>query len=238
MSGSEPSSGAPPKFRDQHGRRVLSLNGELDLHVRDVVVRALREHIEAVRSSVIIVDLSAVTFIDSAGLDPLLHAHRELTELDRVLALASISEPVDRLFHVLAGVRPYGLIQQTLRTRSRCVDVGPAADDPDDRQAPRNSSHARQLRTELRAQTLLNEATGLVMAVHDCNAAQAGLLLELVCQRRNLTIADLAEGIVAAADATEGKAPGVGVVAMVPPGVRAALSTRVSSPRAVPGSSP
>jgi len=36
---------------------------------------------------VVIVDLSAVTFIDSAGLDPLLHAHAELAEQERVLGL-------------------------------------------------------------------------------------------------------------------------------------------------------
>ncbi len=236
MNGSElPPTGVTRGFRDHHGHRVLSLTGSLDIRSRDAVERQLRDHIDAVASSVIILDLSGVTYLDAAGLDPLLRIHAELAELERVLAVQSISAPVNRLFRLLAGIRPHGLIRQTLRTSSTPVGARPDADYPDQDLPGR---HARHLQAELRAHALLNEATGLLMAVHDCNAAQARLLLELVSGRRGVPVAGLAAGIVAAADATQTNPPGVGLAAMVPAGVRAALSTRVPSARTAPGSSP
>jgi stage II sporulation protein AA (anti-sigma F factor antagonist) len=225
------------RFRAHHGHRVLSLLGELDISVRDAVDRDLRDHIEAIRSSVIIVDLSAVTFMDSSGLDPLLRVHGELAELERVLALQSISGPVNSLFRLLAGMGLEGLVRQTLRGSRTPLGARPEADDFEDRDPPRPGNGAGDLQAEMRAHANVGEATGVLMAVHDCNAEQAGLLLELVAHHRDVTVADLAAGIVAAADATRSNAPGVGLAATVPAGVRAALSTRVPSPRAAPGSS-
>jgi anti-anti-sigma factor len=178
ISAGQPPIGRPTRFGDhRNGCRVLRLTGSLDINNRDAVDRELRGHIEAVASSVTIVDLSAVTFIDAAGLDPLLRAHVELAELERVLAVQSISAPVTRLFRLLAGIRPHGLIRETLRTCSAPVGARPEAAGPDQDLPGR---HARHLQADLRAHALLNEATGLLMAVHDCNADQARLLLELV----------------------------------------------------------
>jgi anti-anti-sigma factor len=234
MNGSEPPpTGVSPGVRDHHCHRVLSLTGSLDISNRDAVDRELRDHIDAVASSVIIVDLSAVTYMDAAGLDPLLHAHSELAELERVLAVQSISAPVNRLFRLLAGIRPHGLIRQTLRTGSAPPGARPEADGSDQDLPGR---HARHVQADLRAHAVLNEATGLLMAVHDCNADQARLLLELVARRRGVPVDELAAGIVTAADAAATHPPGAGLAAMVPAGVRAVLSTRVPSPGTAPGS--
>jgi anti-anti-sigma factor len=227
----------PPGVRNHLGHRALSLTGELDISVRDVVESDLREHIEAIASSVIIVDLSAVTFMDSAGLDPLLRVHAELAGQERVLALQSISPPVNLLFRLLADLRPYGLVQQTLRSTSTSVATGPPADAPDDLAGrdPRGfGGGAGQLQAAMYGHARLNEAIGLLMAVHDCNADQARQLLELVSRHRDVAVADLAAGIVAAAEATGTHPPGVGLAAMVPAGVRAALGSPVPSPRTGP----
>jgi anti-anti-sigma factor len=233
----QPPIGPATRFRDRHGCRALSLTGELDIGVRDGIERDLREHIEAVASSVIIVDLSAVTFMDSAGLDPLLRTHAELAEQERVLALQSISAPVDRLFRHLARIRPYELVQQTLRSTLTPIDAGPEADDHDGQDPRGPGSGARDLQAEMQAHALLNEAIGLLMAVHDCDAEQARLLLELVSRHRGVAVADLAAGIVAAAEATEPHPPGVGHTATFSAGASHARQPR-PSPRTAPGSPP
>lgn len=48
---------------------MLSLSGELDISVRDPIERQLRDDVDAVSSAVIIVDLSAVSFMDMSEPD-------------------------------------------------------------------------------------------------------------------------------------------------------------------------
>jgi anti-anti-sigma factor len=223
--------GRSPRFRDHNGCRLLRLTGELDISVRDATERDLREHVGAVGSSVIIVDLSAVSFIDTAGLDPLLRAHAELAERDRVLALSAISGPVQRLLRLLAGMSPNGLVTQTVRAHLTPLYVTPEADDLGEQPPPGLGRQARDLQAAMHDHAVLNEAIGLLMALHDCNAEQARLLLELVSSRRGISIADLATGIVAATEATGTWAAPVGPAAMVRAGVRAALSTGKPSSR-------
>jgi anti-anti-sigma factor len=184
---------------------VLRLVGELDISVQDPVAREIRDHVELVASSVTIVDLSAVTFMDSAGLDPLLQAHAALAGQERVLALQEISRPVERLFRLLANLLPYGLVQQTLRSVQTPSTAGgdPGVEGPRTPGLP-----AGDFQSAIRSHTMLNEAIGSIMAVHDCDADQAEVLLELISRNRGLAVADLVAGIVAAADASQTHSPG------------------------------
>jgi hypothetical protein len=105
-------------------------------------------------------------------------------------------------------MHPYALVQQTLQRTSTPVGAWPDADDLDVLDLPGLGGRARDLQAEMRARALLNEAIGLLMAVHDCNAEQARLLLELVSRHRGFPVADLAAGIDAAAEATQPHPPG------------------------------
>jgi anti-anti-sigma factor len=227
MSG-QPIGDVAPRFRDRLGHRALSLTGELDVAVRDATDRQLRDHIDAVLCSVIIVDLSAVTFMDSAGLDPLLHIHAELVERDRVLAVQSISAAAERLFRAMGSASPYRLIEQTLRPGPPTLRAVPDVDDLGDADLERLRSHVRQVQEARRAQAVFDQATGLVMGVHDCNAEQGRLLLRVIADHRHVDVADLAAGIVAAA--SRSGAPDTTLDARIPASVRAALSTRDPSP--------
>lgn len=79
MSGVEDASLSEPKALTAHafdrdGVRVLALAGEIDLSTCRVLERALEEVVEE-QPSKLVLDLSAVTFMSSAGIRSILHAH-------------------------------------------------------------------------------------------------------------------------------------------------------------------
>ncbi|MEO8330074.1 MAG: STAS domain-containing protein, partial [Candidatus Nanopelagicales bacterium] len=80
---------------------VLQLSGELDIGHADGVRHVVFKYICDTPARVVIVDVSAVTFIDCVGLETLLSAHRWLDQRDRRLVLVNISAPVQRLLAIL-----------------------------------------------------------------------------------------------------------------------------------------
>ena len=86
--------------RHEGGLTVLELQGELDL----LNAPRLRMHLgEVVRQdggSDVVVDLCAVSFVDSTGLAALLNALRRLTRARRRLALACPEGPVLRVLRL------------------------------------------------------------------------------------------------------------------------------------------
>jgi len=72
---------------------VLPLEGEIDLHVSPRIERSLRSMI-AKRPEQVVVDLSAVTFIDSSGLAVLINARQDLNKYGGKLTLSGITENV------------------------------------------------------------------------------------------------------------------------------------------------
>lgn len=82
---------------------ALHLEGEIDLAVADQLSEALRE---AMASGVAVVDLSAVTFIDSTGLHAIVSAARSLNG-QGPLVLTRPSRSVARLLGIaLPGAMP------------------------------------------------------------------------------------------------------------------------------------
>jgi anti-sigma B factor antagonist len=76
---------------------VLTLNGEIDLHVSPDIERVLMSMISK-RPPHVVVDLSAVTFIDSSGLAVLIHALQNIQEYGGKLLLSGITEDVRSIF--------------------------------------------------------------------------------------------------------------------------------------------
>jgi anti-anti-sigma factor len=74
------------------GEHVLQLEGELDLAAAPELRRRLEE-----AGGVVVIDLSRVTFIDSAVLKELLRARMEMAERGGRLVLAGVPRPVRRL---------------------------------------------------------------------------------------------------------------------------------------------
>lgn len=84
------------------GTIVLAISGELDIHTAPALADALRG-VAASGSEPVVVDLTAVTFIDSTGLGEIVRGHNALSERQRALAVACSGGTLLRLF-TMTGV--------------------------------------------------------------------------------------------------------------------------------------
>jgi anti-sigma B factor antagonist len=89
------SPGVPTPDKDRPS--VLPLDGEIDLHVSPSVTAVLNGMI-AKKLKQLVVDLSRVTYIDSAGLAALIGAMREVEAYGGKFALARLPETVRSIF--------------------------------------------------------------------------------------------------------------------------------------------
>jgi anti-anti-sigma factor len=78
---------------------LLSLNGEIDLHVSPHVEQSLAAIIQK-RPPHVLVDLSGVTFIDSSGLAVLIRAQQDVQNYGGKLTLAGINADVRSIFEL------------------------------------------------------------------------------------------------------------------------------------------
>jgi anti-sigma B factor antagonist len=78
---------------------VLPLKGEIDLHVSPTVTAALNAMIEK-KPKRLVVDLSQVTYIDSAGLAVFIEAMQKVETFGGKFALAGLQETVRSIFEI------------------------------------------------------------------------------------------------------------------------------------------
>ena len=90
-----PSSAQPVQDRSN----VLPLKGEIDLHVSPSVTALLDEAIGK-KPKRLVVDLSAVTYIDSAGLAALIQAMQKVEGYGGKFVLAGLQETVRSIFEI------------------------------------------------------------------------------------------------------------------------------------------
>ena len=86
----------------QPGRHTLFFSGELDLATRTLFDAAVARA-ERAEEAMLVLDLSAVSFMDSTGLHSVLAAKQTCLREGGQFMLARASEPVKRLFE-LSGV--------------------------------------------------------------------------------------------------------------------------------------
>jgi anti-sigma B factor antagonist len=90
------------EVRQEPGRIVLTLHGELDL-LAAPRLQGETENATVDAADILVLDLDDVQFIDSAGLRVILAAHQRRVERGQKLALTPGSPQVQRLFSI-AGV--------------------------------------------------------------------------------------------------------------------------------------
>jgi anti-sigma B factor antagonist len=78
---------------------VLPLKGEIDLHVSPTVAASLNAMIEK-KPGRLVVDLSEVTYIDSAGLAALIEAMQKVKAYGGKFLLAGLQETVRSIFEI------------------------------------------------------------------------------------------------------------------------------------------
>jgi anti-sigma B factor antagonist len=81
------------------GQVVLTVAGEIDLATRDELRHALDERLDA-GDSHLVLDLTAVPFIDSTGLGVLIGARRDAEAKDGYLRLVIVNAHVVKVFSV------------------------------------------------------------------------------------------------------------------------------------------
>jgi anti-sigma B factor antagonist len=83
----------------QSGSNVLPLKGEIDLHVSPSVTASLNEMIIK-KPECMVVDLSDVSYIDSAGLAALIEAMQKVEGYGGKFMLAGLQETVRSIFEI------------------------------------------------------------------------------------------------------------------------------------------
>jgi anti-sigma B factor antagonist len=78
---------------------VLPLKGEIDLHVSPLVTASLNAMIEK-KPERLVVDLSGVSYIDSAGLAALIQAMQKVEAYGGKFLLAGLQETVRSIFEI------------------------------------------------------------------------------------------------------------------------------------------
>jgi len=90
--------------RTAGGIAVITAPASFDIYtapeVRDLTIQLQRDG-----ATVIVIDLGAVTFMDSTALGLIVVAHKRLTSAGGTLAVAGASEPVTRMFRVTGLTR-------------------------------------------------------------------------------------------------------------------------------------
>ena len=94
MKKDAPPSGPTPR---QDRSNVLPLQGEIDLHVSPSVTASLNAMIEK-KPERLVVDLSSVTYIDSAGLAALIGAMQRVEGYGGKFLLAGLQETMREIF--------------------------------------------------------------------------------------------------------------------------------------------
>jgi anti-sigma B factor antagonist len=93
----EPSSS--PQTKRQSRSNVLPLKGEIDLHVSPTITASLNEMIEK-KPEHLVVDLSDVSYIDSAGLAALIEAMQKVEGYGGKFMLVGLQETVRSIFEI------------------------------------------------------------------------------------------------------------------------------------------
>lgn len=90
----------PPTPKPHRDRpNVLPLKGEIDLHVSPIVTASLTAMIEK-KPERLVIDLSEVTYIDSAGLAALIQAMQKVEGYGGKFLLAGLQETVRSIFEI------------------------------------------------------------------------------------------------------------------------------------------
>jgi stage II sporulation protein AA (anti-sigma F factor antagonist) len=84
-------------FKSKHRELTIFLKGELDHHGAKKGIRSIDELMELELPRVTILDLSAVSFMDSSGIAVLLRAYRRMNETGGSLLVRNVPSQAQRV---------------------------------------------------------------------------------------------------------------------------------------------
>ncbi len=93
-------------FEEKKGKAtIFSLKGRLDSASSTEVEKKILEVIEA-GSQAVVLDLSSLDYISSAGIRVLVHCHKEIEKNQGHICLAAVPKPIENVLYI-TGFLPY-----------------------------------------------------------------------------------------------------------------------------------
>ena len=99
-------------YQEPHQVRV-EVSGELDLSSALTFEEALRKVEDQTKAPLIVLDLSALKFMDSTGLRLILSAHARAVNRGRKLAIVQGGEAIKRIFKITGVFSRLNFVEQT-----------------------------------------------------------------------------------------------------------------------------
>ena len=164
------------------------VTGEIDAATVPGLRRALKEATPD-QSGRVVVDLSGVTFMDCSGLGPLLEAE---TRLGSRLSLRGVPPRVTALLR-LAGLQArFGIADDATAGMSGPPEKAVSG-------IVKLEENVANQRARLSGRARIDQAKGLLMATHGCDADQAWELLFRASRTKGVQVHDLADALAEAA---------------------------------------
>lgn len=161
------------------------VTGEIDIATAPSLRRALERALPDA-SGRVVVDLSGVTFMDCSGLGPLLEAEARLG--DR-LSLRGVPPNVTTLLRLAGLLARFGIADDAVSK--------PAGSPPSGLLELEEKVASQRARVSGRAR--IDQAKGLIMATHGCDAEQAWQMLFHASRTKRVLVHDLADALTEAA---------------------------------------
>ena len=99
-------------WKDTDGGLLVSVRGEIDHHTAAAIRTGMDALLFARRPARLVLDLSAVTFMDSSGVGMIIGRYKTMHARGGSVAACGLQPPIDRLFH-LAGLHRIIAITET-----------------------------------------------------------------------------------------------------------------------------
>ena len=103
------------KETTEEGIAVFILKGEIELHYAPVL-RSLLQNKVAARCPVLILDLTAIKFIDSSGLAAIIEYFRDAADYQGLLCLAGLNETLRTIFEIVRLDQVIPIFESTAQT--------------------------------------------------------------------------------------------------------------------------
>ncbi|MFF4551120.1 ANTAR domain-containing protein [Streptomyces sp. NPDC001406] len=177
------------------GRLLVTIRGDLDISTEQAVQDALRDAVGQSRHGVDL-DLSGTAFCDCSGLNCFLTARRRALAAGKTVTIRAASPLVQRLLSV-TGTWPLFTLQRCSAGLSTCRPEASAERQEDALDKDENlRTEVVQLRRAMQTRSVIDQATGILMATFRLTAEDAWHVLVAVSQNTNTKLVRVAEKLV------------------------------------------
>lgn len=97
--------------KEVSGKLVVAIHGEIDAYHSGEVKKFLKDTITETNLKKIVLDMSEVNYIDSAGLGSLVALYKDARMAEKELILASLKQTVMRIFEMTRLDRVFKIVQ-------------------------------------------------------------------------------------------------------------------------------